>query len=70
MNPYAAKLYGSAPVWVQNLMLTGFAALLERERYGGRFAEFRTLLERSEWWSPVELGAYQDERIRSIAHHA
>jgi phenylacetate-CoA ligase len=70
MNPYAAKLYGSAPVWVQNLMLTGFATLLERERYGGRFAEFRALLKQSESWSAAELGAYQDERIGWVARHA
>ena len=46
MNRYAAALYRLAPVWGQNLMLTGFSALLERERYGGRFAEFRDLLAR------------------------
>jgi hypothetical protein len=39
MNPYAAAMYRIAPVWCQNLVLTGFATLLERERYSGRCAD-------------------------------
>ena len=70
MNPYAAAVYRVAPVWCQNLMLTGFATLLERERYGGRYAEFRDLLARTERLSAEELGAYQDERLREIVSHA
>lgn len=70
MNRYAAMLYRMAPVWGQNLMLTGFGTLLERERYGGRYKEFQTLLAASEWWSRGDLDAYQDERIREIAAHA
>jgi phenylacetate-CoA ligase len=70
MNRYAATLYRLAPVWGQNLMLTGFGTLLERERYGGRFGEFRDLLAKSEWYSRTELEAYQDERIRTTVAHA
>ena len=70
MNRYAAALYRHAPVWGQNLMLTGFAALLERERYGGRFAEYREFLGRSERFTTAELEAYQDERLRDIVAHA
>ena len=47
MNHYATTLYRFAPVWCQNLLLTGFGALLERERYGGRSAEFRDMLRRT-----------------------
>jgi phenylacetate-CoA ligase len=70
MNRYAATLYRLAPVWGQNLMLTGFASLLERERYGGRFAEFRDLLVQSERWSRAELESYQDEHIHATVKHA
>jgi phenylacetate-CoA ligase len=70
MNRYAATLYRLAPTWGQNLLLTGFGALLERERYGGRYPEFQNLLAKSEWWSAAELDAYQDERIREIVAHA
>ena len=70
MNAYVAALYRAAPVWTQNLMLSGFSALLERERYSGRFAEFRELLARTEWMTASDLGAYQDERLREIVTHA
>jgi phenylacetate-coenzyme A ligase PaaK-like adenylate-forming protein len=70
VNPYAAKLYRLAPVWAQNWMLTGYGAMLERERYSGRYAEFRDLLSETEWRSRADLEAYQDERLREIVAHA
>ena len=70
MNRYAAKLYGLAPVWGQNLLLTGFGTFLERERYGGRYAEFRDLFAKTEWLSRSELESYQDERLRAVVSHA
>ncbi len=53
MNRHAAALYRRAPVWGQNFMLTAFSALLDRERYGGRFGEFQELLEKTERLSEV-----------------
>lgn len=70
MNKYAARLYRLSPVWGQNLMLTGFSTLLDRERYGGRFAEFQALLAQSERWRRGEMDAYQDERLRIVVQHA
>ena len=70
MNRYAAALYNLAPVWGQNLILTGYSTLLDRERYGGRFGEFRDLLAKAEWFSESELAAYQDELLRATVTHA
>lgn len=70
MNPIAAALYRHAPIWGQNLMLSGFGAVLERERYGGRYAEYCDLLARTEWLRRDELEAYQDERLRAVVAHA
>lgn len=70
MNPYAAALYRVVPVWTQNLILTGYSLLLERERYGGRYPEFRDLLSKTERYSRAELEAYQDERLRTVVAHA
>jgi phenylacetate-CoA ligase len=70
MNRYAAALYNLAPVWGQNMILTGYSTLLDRERYGGRFGEFRDLLAKAEWFSASELEVYQDERLRAIVKHA
>jgi phenylacetate-CoA ligase len=70
MNRYASALYARAPVWGQNLMLTGFATLLARERYGGRYDEYRQLLAETQWRSRQEIQAYQDERLREVVAHA
>ncbi len=70
MNKYAATLYRHAPVWGQNLLLSAYAARLEKERYGGRHAEFRELLARTERGSAADLEAYQDERLRTVVAHA
>ncbi|MGH9348997.1 MAG: phenylacetate--CoA ligase family protein [Vicinamibacterales bacterium] len=70
MNPYAAAVYRLAPVWGQNLMLTAFGTMLERERYGGRYGEFRDLLAGTEWRSREALEAWQDERLRAVVAHA
>lgn len=70
MNATAAALYRLSPVWAQNLVLSGYSALLTRERYGGRYQEFREALARSERFSRAELEAYQDERLRLVVRHA
>jgi len=70
MNKYAAALYRIAPVWGQNLLLTGYGRLLERERYSGRYVEFHDMLAKTEWASRTELEAYQDERLRAVVAHA
>lgn len=70
MNQFASSLYRMSPVWGQNLLLNAFAMRLERERYKGRYSEFRDLLAKTEWLSHEELEAYQDERLRVIVSQA
>lgn len=70
MNRYMAAVYSRAPVWGQNVILTGYSALLDRERYSGCFGEDRDLLAKTEWFSRSELEAYQDERLRTVVKHA
>lgn len=70
MNHYASTLYRIAPAWCQDLLVSGYGALLARERYGGRYAEFRDMLRRTEWLSHEELCAYQDEQLRLMVEHA
>jgi phenylacetate-CoA ligase len=70
MNPVLSRVYRLSPIWAQNWMLTGYASLLERERYRGRYAEFQERLARTEWMSSADLAGYQDERLRAIVAHA
>jgi len=70
MNAWLKRLYDWTPTPVQNALLSAFSARLERQRYGGRFAEFRDLLSQSQWWDASRMGAWQDERLRAIVTHA
>ncbi len=70
MNPLAAAAYRAAPVWTQNLLLSLYGWKLERERYGGRYQEFREQLEQQQWLAPDQIAAWQDERLRAIVAHA
>ncbi len=70
MNPWLKRLYDLAPAGLQDALVSAFSARLEKQRYGGRFAEFRALLEESQWWDAAKMGAWQDERLRAIVRHA
>ena len=64
------KLYDRLPVPLQNLAVSGFSILLDYQRYGGRFREFREFLDRSQWFSAADLRAYQDERLAALIDYA
>lgn len=70
MNPLLARIYRACPVTLQNLLLTGYSALLDKERYGGGFHEYADFLARSQWFGKAELEAYQDEKLRALVRHA
>jgi phenylacetate-CoA ligase len=70
MHPYLSFVYNACPVFMQNIILTGYSAILDSERYGGRFKEYADLMLRAQWFSRGELEAYQDEKLRDIIRHA
>lgn len=70
MNRWLKRLYDLTPAPVQSALVSAFSARLEKQRYGGRFPEFRALLEESQWWDAQRMGQWQDERLRHIVRHA
>lgn len=70
MNSLLKGVYDRVPVVAQNAMLSVFSAYTGRRRYGGRFGEFRTLLEASEWWTVERRQVWQLERLREVLRHA
>jgi len=70
MSKLFKELYDRSPAFLQNAVLTGYGALLHRERYGEGFARSRELLEQSQWYSAEELASYQDEQLRHVVKHA
>jgi phenylacetate-CoA ligase len=70
MSKLFKQLYDRSPAFLQNAVLTGYSALLHRERYGEGFLRARELLERSQWYPAEELATYQNEQLRQIVRHA
>lgn len=70
MNHQAKTLYDKMPVFAQNLILTGFSAVLDRERYGGRFKEFQRLLDLTQWYSERDMKAYQDQQLSNLIEYS
>lgn len=70
MSPWLKRVYDLSPVAVQNLMLSAFSARLGRQRYGGRFPEFRALLDESQWWEPGRMREWQLGRLRWVLTQA
>ena len=63
-------IYDLLPATLQNVAVSGFSVILDRQRYGGRFEEYREFLDTSQWFSREELETYQDERLRVIIEYA
>ena len=70
MNPSIKRVYDSCPVPIQNLLLSAFSVRLDRQRYGHRFAEFRALMNDSQWWDAARVRQWQDEQLRRVIRHA
>lgn len=70
MHPWLKRIYDLTPAPVQSALVSAFSARLGRARYGGRFPEFRALLQESQWWDEQKMGAWQDAQLRHIVAHA
>src|SRR5690554_2712650 len=65
----AEPLYFSAPVWVQNLMVSAMGYKLYRQRYTGVYHELRKLIRESREWRPEQREAYQAEQLHHMIRH-
>lgn len=63
-------IYDRLPVFFQNMILSGFSLLLDHERYGGNFSEFKSLLSRSQWYSPEKLRQYQEQKLIELIEYS
>jgi phenylacetate-CoA ligase len=70
MNPWLKRLYDLTPPGVQDALVSAFSAHLGRQRYGGRYPEFRALLEEAQYWDAAKMRTWQDERLRTVVRHA
>ena len=64
------KLYDRVPIPLQNAIVSWWGRRLVKERFGPEYERWREFLDRSERFSPDEMRAYQDERLRAIVAHS
>ncbi len=70
MSEQSKGLYDALPASIQNLLLTGYSVYLDYQRYGGDYQEFKSFLEKSQWFSPQQLREYQEEKLRDIIQYS
>ena len=59
-------IYAAVPPWAQTVLLNAYAARIRQHRYGRRYRQWVSELERRETWSASQVRAYQDGRVRDI----
>lgn len=69
-NRFTRWVYNQGPTSVRDLMVTIYSRGRSRAKYGTKFYEYLTDLERTQWYSNNELQVLQDEKIRQLVWHA
>ncbi|MDB4516468.1 hypothetical protein N9089_02585 [Crocinitomicaceae bacterium] len=70
MESNIKKIYDKAPVVIQNLGVSAFSFLLDRERYRGRFKEYQDFLEQSQWYNLSQQDTYQNDKLQKLLSYA
>ena len=60
------RLYASAPVWVQNAMVSGYGAYWHWARFGGGYKQHERGYRQREWFGREEWDAYQAQQIKKL----
>jgi phenylacetate-CoA ligase len=64
------KLYDALPPFVQNVAVTGYSILLDKQRYGGDFIKVKNFLEESQWYSERQLVEYQERMLAKLIQYS
>ncbi len=70
MEYLTERIYSRCPIPIQNLIMSDYGRRLLKERFGADFTRLAAFLERSQWMTPDELRACQEERLRLVIGHA
>lgn len=62
----AKRFYERAPVWLQNLLVSGYGVRLRRLRYGKMGRETLARLRQSQWMSEEEIRRYQLSALTTV----
>ena len=70
MNPILKNIYDICPVSFQNVLLNGYSALLDRQRYGGEYKKYRKFMDECQWYNESDLLKMQEDKLRLLIKHA
>jgi phenylacetate-CoA ligase len=60
------RVFDSSPPLARTMLVNLEGWRLARQRFRAPFSACRDWLERTQWWPPDEIGAFQTERLRTI----
>ncbi|MCO5186741.1 MAG: hypothetical protein M9928_03435 [Anaerolineae bacterium] len=64
------KLYDHGPVWLQNIMVSGYGWQRHHLRYGGEWRKWVDFFMESQYWSAEQFEAYQLQRLQQLVRHS
>ena len=64
------NLYDKLPIIFQNVILSAYSGLLDKERYGGKFSYFQNLLNISQFHTSAQLKEYQDSKLKELISYS
>lgn len=70
VNPHASRAYFASPVWVQDLLVSGYGLRLRHLRYGAEQRRTLEQLRSSQWLSEGELELLQLDLLSGVLTHA
>ena len=70
MNPLLETIYCRSPIALQNVYVSWYGRRVRGQRFNRDYERWMELFERSQWWSPEEIGAHQDRALAAIVTHA
>jgi phenylacetate-CoA ligase len=69
-HPLLQGVYRCSPLFLQNGLVSAYGLLKLWERASRPYRRYIAELEETQWWSPGQLQALRDERLRALIHHA
>jgi phenylacetate-CoA ligase len=64
------NLYDALPPFIQNVAVTGYNILLDKQRYGGEFKKIKNFLEESQWFNEEQLVEYQEKMLEKLIQYS
>jgi phenylacetate-CoA ligase len=69
-NPLTRFVYEHSPMALRSFMATVYSRGRGRKKFGAKFDECLSDLQRTQWYSNERLGQLQDEKVRRVLWHA